>query len=108
MNTPEQIKYYYERNKFIIDPNTFVDMVCLTCDKISIEDGYKKTTYSTLESYSEELSLNEIPNAKRKELEQKTRLEINLELTKEEYLKFSKLEGKELYDIDPTNIKSNI
>lgn len=107
MNTPEQIKYYYERNQFIIDPNTYVDMVCLTCDKINIEDGYKKTTYSTLESYSEELSLKELSDIKRMELEQKTRLEINLALTKEEYLKFSKLEGKDLYDIDPTNIKSH-
>lgn len=100
------VNYYYERNRFVIDEKTYVDMVCLTSDKISIEGSYKKKTYSTLVSYSEEIPLENLDPKERKELEKKTRIELNLDLTSAEYEKFSQLEGKQLLTIKPSKIES--
>lgn len=101
--------FYYERHTFLIDADNFVDMIVLSSMESKINRNNEHTTsYNPLHTYSVELPIDELALAQRERLLKEKNIELNHVLYKDEFEKLSRLNGKELFDINPKLFKSNI
>lgn len=100
--------FYYERYTFILDEESYVEMVILSSMKSGFDENNRRITrYVPLSSYSEAFAITSLTSRKKKEqLMTEKSIEEHYFVSKDEYEMLSHLEGNELFLINPTTFKS--